>query len=501
MDSDGEPIDGAGISVGAWQKTHTINLRANTDANGNYVWKDAPPEPVEFNIQKSGYMEKRGVSITSDGKTHIVTLIPKLVIIGSVRAKDSGQLVERFQIVSGYRFNERDDVRWSRRQPVQHEDGHFEFSFSEPRNSYYLKVFARGYEAKVSRAFEVDEGLVKYDFHLRKGMVIRGVLRRADGTSVPNAKVAYVPTNTRLRLRDGLIDVQTSAVAVVTTDRTGRFTIAPTGKKDEAFMLVASGEDGIATYKSEGAVGIDEDNATPFNPKKILTLQLQPWGKLKGTVFTKAQPDTNRNVIFSPTEFEESCRPFQIQMWYSTTSDADGKYAFERLPAGAGDISKPVTKPVSSRGSLIKIFTACWQTPVMIVADETATVDVTKLGVVVKGSVTTDKNPGFEIDWPRNNNAQIESIKRNKKSANKGEAASIDHYFEAMGAIDSDGNFEIPDVPAGRYKLTVTLSGNNQIGFGRDNVVGKATVKFTVEKGQIDPIDLGGVVVELADKP
>ena len=38
VDSDGEPIDGAGISVSAWQKMHTINLRGSTDANGNYVW-------------------------------------------------------------------------------------------------------------------------------------------------------------------------------------------------------------------------------------------------------------------------------------------------------------------------------------------------------------------------------------------------------------------------------------------------------------------------------
>ena len=44
----------------------------------------------------------------------------------------------------------------------------------------------------------VDEGLVKYDFNLRKGIVLFGVcLRRVDGTSVPNAKVAYVPTDTR----------------------------------------------------------------------------------------------------------------------------------------------------------------------------------------------------------------------------------------------------------------------------------------------------------------
>ena len=498
VDSDGEPIDGAGISVSAWQKRHTINLRGSTDANGNYVWEDAPPEPVEFNIQQSGYVSKRGVSITAGGKTRIVTLSPKLVIIGSVKAKDSGEPIDNFQIITGFRYDSRNDVRWSRKPPVQRTDGHFEFSFSEPLDSYYLKVIARGYEAKVSRAFGVDEGLVKYDFNLKKGFTIRGVLRRPDGTSVSNAKVAYVPTETNLRLTDGLIDVQEGNAAVVTTDRTGRFTITPTGRRDEAFMLLASDEEGIATFKSEGA---DGNNLTPFNPKKILTLKLQPWGNLKGTVFTKKQPDANRKLIFSPTEFRESCRPFRIRMSYRTTSDGEGKYEFRRLPVGAGDISKPVSKEFNVRGSSIKIVTSCWQTPATIAAEETASVDVTNVGVVVRGSVTTDKQPGFEIDWPLNKYAQIESIKRNIKSANEREAASSDHYFEAMGAIDSNGNFEIPDVPAGRYKLTVTLSRDNQPGFGTDDEVGKVTVKFTVKNGQIDPIDLGGVVVELADKP
>ena len=497
VDSDGESIDGAGISVSAWQKRHTINLRGSTDANGNYVWEDAPPEPVEFDIQQFGYVSKRGVSITAGGKTRIVTLSPKLVIIGSIKSKDSGEPIDNFEIISGFRYDSRSDVRWSRKPPVEHTDGHFEFSFSEPRDSYYLKVFARGYEAKVSRAFKVGEGLVKYDFNLRKGFTIRGVLRRPDGTSVSNAKVAYVPEETKLRLTNGLIDVQEGNAVVVTTDRTGRFTITPTGRSDEAFMLLASDEEGIATFKSEGA---DGNNLTPFNPKKILTLKLQPWGNLKGTVFTKKQPDANRKLIFSPTEFRESCRPFRIRMSYWTTSDGEAKYEFQRLPEGAGDVSKPVSKEFNVRGSSIKIVTSCWQTPATIVSEETASVDVTKVGVAVKGSVTTDKQPGFKIDWPLNKNAQIESIKRNIKSANEREAASSDHYFEAMGAIDSNGNFAIPDVPAGRYKLTVTLSRDNQPGLVRDDEVGKATVKFTVKDGRSEPLDLGEVVVKLRDK-
>ena len=69
-----------------------------------------------------------------------------------------------------------------------------------------------------------------------------------------------------------------------------------------------------------------------------------------------------------------------------------------------------------------------------------------------------------------------------------------------MVAIDSNGNFEIPDVPAGRYKLTVTLSRDNQPGFGRDDEVGKVTVKFTVEDGRAEPLDLGKVVVKLVDE-
>ena len=511
VDPDGEPIENAHISADTWQELRTISLRTNADANGEFVWKDAPPEPVEFDVLKTGYVANRNVPLSPADDPQVVTLYPKLVITGSVKESESGDPVDSFQIIRGSKFKNNSTISWSNDAPVEFTNGRYEFAFDEPRKEYYLKVIGRGYEAKISRAFTSDEGVVKYDFTLDDGWSIRGVLRRPDGTSVSNMRVFYVLQDSSLiRLTNGLIGGQERGAAVATTDRTGRFTITPTGKKDDRFLLIASSDEGIATYKFIGA-GWDEP--TEFNPKKILTLELEPWGKLSGTVFTKGQPAASQKLTFYPRNFwKNRVNPFPIGMTCSTTSDAEGKYEFARLPVGKGEVAKTVIEPLSIRGSSLSMQRSCWQTPVKIVAEETALIDIAKSGVAVKGSVATDKKPDFEIDWTLNRKAKIESLppsltleylaeaaKAKQELVGKTEASP--QSFVAMGPIDADGNFEVPDVPPGIYKLTVILSQNNLPGFNQRSAVGKATVTFTVEKGQTEPLDLGKVVVHLLDKP
>ena len=491
VDSDGESVKDARLSSGDWLEFETLKLSTNTDATGEFVWEDAPLEPVEFTIRKSGYMTKRAVSIAPSDEAQIVTLDPKLLIVGAVRGEESGEPVDSFQLVSGYKFRESGKIYWSRSPPVEQKNGRYEFAFERPQKMYYLKVIASGYEPSVSRAFEPDEGLVEYDFSLRDGFSIKGALRMADGTTVPKAKIAYVPPETNFRIKNGLIDLQENGVVVETTDRTGRFTITPTGKKNAAFILLASTEEGFATYKFSAGGG------ERFNPKEILNLKLEPWGKLEGTVFAKGQPAANQQLEFWATDFYRRCKPFPISMSFSTKSDADGKFKFARLPPGKGSVAKMVNKNLYLSGRSMARSTPCWQTPVTIIAEETASIDVAKSGIVVKGSVTTDKEPDFEIDWTLNHNAKI---KRSfpRMSFKNGRAAIERYYhFEAEGAIDRDGSFEIPNVPPGSYELTVKLSPNNQPEFIKGNEVGESTIKFTVKKDQAEPLDLGNVVIKI----
>ena len=479
VDFDGAPIDNAAIRAGKWLGQETIKMSTSTDANGEFVWEDAPPEPVEFAIQKSGYMRKQNVSISPSDEAHIVTLTPNFTITGSVKSKESGDLVNSFKIISGHKFKvSNKKIYWSPSSPVEQANGRYEFAFERPHNLYYLKVIASGYEPKISRAFKPDEGLVKYDFTLDDGWSIRGILRRPDGTSVSNGKIAYLLPHSPFQLTGDITVNRDSGIEIVTTDRNGRFTITPSGRKNEAFMLFATEVEGIAIYKFDGA---DKGKASHFDPSKILTLKLEPWGKLEGTVYSKGQPDAKRKVSFWSAEFLKRYRPFQIRIRYSTTSDFEGKFEFARLPAVKGIVSKSVAE---RRGGRSFTSTRCWQTPVTIIAKETASIDVSKLGVVVNGFVTTDKQPNFTIDWTLNKYAEI-------KRGNR---------FTAKAPIDTNGNFQIPDVPPGRYELTVTLSANNQPAFGRKNVVGNATVKFTVKRDQTEPLNLGEVVVKLRDK-
>ena len=492
VDPDGEPIKYAQIAADSW------SLRGDADANGEFVWEDAPAELVGFDIRGYGYISNRNKLLSPDDEPQTVTLNPKLVINGSVKESESGDPVDDFQIIPGFKFDNNSRISWSNDAPIEFTNGRYEFAFDEPREEYYLKIIGRGYEAEMSRAFRQDEGLVKYDFKLKEGWTIRGVLRRPDGTSVSDARIFYVLQDSKLiRLTNGLIDIRERGAAVATTDRTGRFTIKPTGKKNDRFFLIASSDEGIATYKFIGA-GWDEP--TEFNPKKILNLELEPWGKMEGTVFTKGQPAASQKLTFYSSGFWDRVNPFPIAVTCSTTSDGEGKYEFARLPAGKGEIAKSVARSFDVRGRTKTVSYSCWQTPVSIVADETASVDVTKFGVVVKGSVTIDKQPNFEIGGTLNKSAEIQRVPESPEVGKAVAASSGKHNLVTLIAIDADGNFEIPDVPPGNYELTVTLF-DDQPEFRKSPEVGTAKVKFTVEKDQTEPLDLGKVVVKLLDKP
>ena len=496
VDPDGEPIAGAHIAANRWLNLRTIGMRTNADAVGSFVWKEAPAEPVQFDILKQGYVAERNVIVSPNSKPRVITLYPELTITGSVKDILTKDPVPSFQIIRGSKSKNENLIRWSNDRPVAYKDGQFRYSFDEPRKEYYLKVIANGYEPEVSRAFFSNEGLVEFDFTLDKGWAIRGAIRRPNGKAVEGVKIAYATADSHIMLKNGMLDPQQENVVSAETDRTGRFKITPTGKRREPFILLATCEEGMAVFTSlpgkPPAKTPEVNDAPPYDPKKILTMKLQPWGRITGNVYREGKPDAGQEMFFQSTGFSERHRPFRVWSNYKTTSDDDGKFEFVRVPVGAGFVSRVVNKSYGSWSE----STFCWQTPVEIVAGEKTTTSVAATGVVVKGTVTTDKQPGFKFDWAKNDPVKINGVRPKTGQPDD----SSNNPFRAVGSIDSDGGFEIPDIPPGLYELTVSLSMDGNQGFAaRGMEVGIVKVPFTIYADQADAMDLGQVVVKLHD--
>jgi hypothetical protein len=74
---------------------------------------------------------------------------------------------------------------------------------------------------------------------------------------------------------------------------------------------------------------------------KKMPIQLEGWGQVEGTVYTGTKPAEDVDIMFSPN-FVTRHNPWNpsVHWGFSTTSDADGKFVFEKVPPGKGYISR-----------------------------------------------------------------------------------------------------------------------------------------------------------------
>jgi peroxiredoxin len=197
-------------------------------------------------------------------------------------------------------------------------------------------------------------------------------------------------------------------------------------------------------------------------------------------------------------------------------ADKDGRFTFERVPAGKASVAVQVKLSENSTG-----FTQ--QTPVEVKAGETVDVQVGGAGRPIRGRITAPKDMGVRIEWPavRANFSTKVDVQRPKVPENWTEMndaerlawrlayekspegrAQQEAYAKARHftmRVDADGQFQADDVPAGVYTANVHVmspaEGNRPMG----EPIAMATYEFSVsdiKDADLDaPLDVG--VIEL----
>ena len=79
-------------------------------------------------------------------------------------------------------------------------------------------------------------------------------------------------------------------------------------------------------------------------------LVLQPWGKIEGEVRIGGQPAPNQQVEFQPGLFQRGGRTYVFTYGYTTLTDQQGRFAFDRVVPGPGTVSRVVTNAAASLG-------------------------------------------------------------------------------------------------------------------------------------------------------
>lgn len=312
----------------------SIDLR--TDAGGRVVWSNAPDTELFFDIEARSHMRLKGVRVLPDGEEHVITLQPALVVSGTVRDAETGELIPSFRVVTGWPrrnlLNQATSAYWSRfsRDWLTFSDGVFRRSFEDAAPGYMLKIEAEGYTPFVSRVIAPDEGSAQFDVLLRAARTEPIKVILPNGEPAMAADVGLIGPAAFLRLVPGGFnrdDVQFRN-ALLRTDAKGQFRLPQ--------------ELSIQRVIVAHPLGYAE--TTPAALVESSVLYLEPWGRLEGVYLIDERPVADRLLLF---QFG-SVRPGPIAadfMRYQVKTGKDGRFAFTQVPPGHHKISQLLPTP------------------------------------------------------------------------------------------------------------------------------------------------------------
>ncbi|MEX0677479.1 MAG: carboxypeptidase regulatory-like domain-containing protein, partial [Pirellulales bacterium] len=474
LDVEGNPIQGAFFCTDTWRGYRSLALRVETDAEGRAEWKSAPPDAVLCDIFKTGYMSIRRLPVQAGNDEVVITLPDELIITGKVTDAVSGQPIGEFGVREGMVFQNSDQVYWSRDEAPKYSGGTYRFRFDEPKREHLLEFVADGYKPAQSRRFKSTDGQQTLDIELQPGSGPGGVVLLPGGEPAAGAEVGMATKQTSAYLSGGRFHRSGNGAEIVTTDKLGRFTLTP--RDGKSFYLIVVHDVGYAQVTSDEFAKSNE-------------IKLRPWGHIEGRVMLGREPDTNRTVSFWPKR--EDSYGFVFTNDYSTKTDALGHFRFDRVIPGPGYVARVVIVEFINSWQ----NTPSWQVPVEVPSDDTVSVMIGGTGRPVTGLVKLDRQPDVAVDWTTNEPVTI-NLQEEKTEPRT--------YFRCAASIDSQGRFRIPDVPAGKYKLTIPVNNPptpNACGAG--DAIGRATLDFVVppmtDNRSDEPLDLGTVTATLFD--
>ena len=462
MDKDGKKLPGVVVAPDTWRSHRSLTglgVPRETNAQGIWVWAWAPDDAVLCDILKRGYMSLRRQSLTARDEEYVVTLHRPLKISGRVVDAESKEPIKAFRIVPGLAWGrEGDSPSWTRYRIKNGRDGTYSHQFGEPYPQYFLRVEAEGYLPAASRSFSADEGKATFDFELQKGSGPEGVVLDPEGKPTEGARVYICSKSSRPYVREGRNTDDRDSVGA-TTDADGKFRLPP---QLEPHSLLVLHESGYA----------EVSQATLAESPEI---RLVRWARVEGILRIGSGPGAQKTLGM----YVERPRNDDVPQAYfdcDATSDADGRFTFERVLPGKARVYQSVRYAVRDSGFS---STGSHGIRVELQPGETAHVELGGTGRPIEGRAILPPGEQESIDWnfaigrlstktaeiPYPDNFQEMDAEAQQAWYNAWQGS--DAYQEYLKAqqervtyaftFRSDGSFRCDDVPAGDYRLSADV--------------------------------------------
>jgi beta-lactamase regulating signal transducer with metallopeptidase domain len=477
-----------------------------TDALGRFVIEDAPPTG-QYWFAHWGFFTITKTLLTAGDTEYVITLRRTIRVRGQVLDAESHEPIKAFSVVPGVVPGSRPETRWLWTESQSATEGAFDFKL--PGSNFLsapacrLMVEADGYTPALTKELTFENGEQTVEMLLRKGEPIKGVVLQPDGSPAKWANVF---------LWLGEMNLQDIPYRhYFQTDATGKFSFKP--------ALVQT----ILVKHDKGFAAL-----TPEQLRASAQVRLRPGGKVSGTVRLGGKPAAYCRVDLRPLHYKyEPWLPSQFSSARDET-DSQGRFRLAGAPEGEYWLAvQHSRKQEFGRGYFMSVEFG-YGLPISVRWGSTANVDLGGAGRPVVGKATVADGQS-SIHWLNCYGALMLKLpevpglpditRYDYPSSSEGPASEAARAFwlspegrarqraarTYLAVFEEDGSFRIDDVPAGTYRLQLSIFAPERsapVGRGALDTAGQAyslerevVVKSLAEDRSDEPLDLG--VLEL----
>lgn len=328
-------------------------------------------------------------------------------------------------------------------------DGRFEYRSDRAWTETAFRIEADGYRPFVTRGVPRGKATT-INVALQPDPGPPGRVVDADGRPVAGARVALATMSIDVRVREGRAEVGGQAermgYVVVETDADGRFRLR--AEPDRARAVVTS---------PAGWAEID-----PRDLAREPTVRLAPWGRIEGRILAGARPVAGRSVRAYRSTRADADSP-DITWDAAATSDADGRFACDKLPAGSLIVDRDFPAGPDTRVHLPGLAAAVELGP-----GETRRIVLGGEGRPAVGQFEAPDDFGRKVDWtkvlfqiaPRPPHIGLAGDDAIWKAYGRFlESDEGRDYSQSGLTVAADGSFRVDRVPQGTHRLHVWIPG------------------------------------------
>ncbi|MEM6689806.1 MAG: carboxypeptidase regulatory-like domain-containing protein, partial [Planctomycetota bacterium] len=461
VDVNDVPISDATVDVERWKDLNSfISGRQcdlfdacgieKTDDQGRTIWNSAPEEIVQLAIKKDGFSSEQAELVASDSE-YTVQLYESLNLKGRIVDANSGDPILDALLVPVSYYVRRPDDPIVQRTQIRQVAGEFDFkkSYWDEGIDIVLQFEAPGYRPQRIGPFDKTAGTIEQDVQLQPASMLSGQVVDNSGAPVANANVSFSTKDTSLIVNDW---TYRSDGLSTQTNQQGHFDL---GATMSAPSVISTHEKGYAEVTLE------------LNEQPGI-LKLEPWARVAGTLMRDNNPVIGERVYLRPIRMLGGDNP-HVQDSFSTVTDGEGRFLFERVP--------PVPSALSSYVSVWREtkLTSSRHVPLDLKPGETREVTL-GTGAVVRGRVQPSGDLASKLDMNYCLNYLLkrapgitppEPIQRAGFAWEDGWSFDYKNSQEGRGFLStltyhfvkfqSDGSFEIHGVDPGDYEFAISI--------------------------------------------